>query len=164
MCYHNKCGQLDKDNCLSPLNFFHKAFTVPIDGTWITTTFLRATFFRNINVPDITHVNGFSSLLFLCNRALSFNIRISKENMTGQGFARFKCGIIKNHWCDHHAGTILHFPLFTIDDRKALQNSRRGKVKKYSKYVSKKYEERLNNEMIHVKVNAFIQQYLSADH
>ena len=97
MCYHNTCGQLDKDNCLSPLNCCHKAFTVPIDGTWITTTFLRAIFFRNINVPDITHVNGFPSLLFLWNSALSFNIRISKENMTGQGFARFKCGIIKNH-------------------------------------------------------------------
>ena len=76
MCYHNTCGQLDKDNCLSPLNCCHKTFTVPIDGTWITTTFLCAIFFRNINVPDITHVNGFPSLLFLWNRALSFNIRI----------------------------------------------------------------------------------------
>ena len=53
---------------------------------------------------------------------------------------------------------------FTIDDMKALKPSQRGEVKKYSKYVSKKYEERLTNEMIHVKVNAFIQQYLSADH
>ena len=128
MCYHNKCGKIDKDNCTSLLNCSHKAFTVHIDGKWVTAAFLCVTFYRNIDMPDIIHADSLLSLNFWWNRALSFNLQIKEDNRTGQCFAGFKCGIINNHLMNYHVGTILPYSLFVIDNMKALKPSQRGAV------------------------------------
>jgi hypothetical protein len=163
MCLHNKCGFLDKEKCNSSLNCCHKGFTVPTDGVWVTTSFLRASFFRNIQVPDITRLNGYPSLIYHWNRALTFSVRSDEGNHSGQGFAGYKCGIIKNHLRNYHAGSMLPYFLFTIEDRKDLNPEDRGEVKKIRRYISKYNGERLTNIMAHVEINTFIQTYLSPE-
>ena len=161
MCLHNKCGFLDKEKCTSLTICCHKGFTVPTDGAWVTTAFLRASFFRNHQVPDITRPNGYPSLIYRWDRALTFSVRSAEGNRSGQGFAGYKCGIIKNHLRNYHSGSMLPYSLFSIEDRKETKPEDRGEVKKFSTYVSKLRGERLTNTMTHVEIDKFIQDYLS---
>ena len=128
VCYHNKCGQLNKNNCTSPLDCSHKVFTVPTYGRWVTTNFLRTAFCCNVDMPDIIHADGLLSLNFWQNRVLSFNLQMREGSRTGQDFAGFKCGIIKNHVRNYHAGIILPYSLVVINNMKALEPSQRGTV------------------------------------
>jgi hypothetical protein len=163
MCLHNKYGFLDKEKCNPSINCCHKGFIVLTDGAWVTTAFLRESFFRNIQVPDITRPNGYPSLIYRWNRALTFSVRSDEGNRSGQGFAGYKCGIIKNHLRDYHAGSMLPYSLFTIKDRKDLNPEDCGEVKKFRRYISKYNGERLTNTMTHVEINTFIQTYLSPE-
>ena len=83
MCLHNKCGFLDKEKYDSTLNYCHKGFTVPTDSAWVTTAFLRASFFRNTEVPDIMRPNGYPSLIYFWNCALTFSFRVDEGNRSG---------------------------------------------------------------------------------
>ena len=163
ICLHNKCGFLDKENCDSSLNCCHKGFTVPTDGSWVTTAFLRAAFFRNSKVPDITRPNGHPSLLYCWNRALTFSVRADEGNRSSQGFAGYKCGIIKNHLRNYHTGSMLPYSLFTIENRNDIKPEDRGEVKNIRRYVSKYNGERLTNTMTHVEINTLIQNYLAPE-
>ena len=121
----------------------------------MTTSFMHAAFFTNIDVDDISCADGKAPLVFRWNRAMK--IEFSKCTKVSRGYAGYKT-VIKDHLKKEHPHTKLPYLMYKVDDRKK-GGKNEGDVVEYKDFISSGGE-RMTNVMTDDELNAFFQNNL----